>query len=108
MKTTAAPPAVVHSHMDPTAPVPVIGDHVLLSHLGPHGIEAFLRVVGEGSGSPLVNAELRHLGGTLATHPPHGGALIRHDIPPNATARYAQQAPHSTAGDVESQPPAPT
>ncbi|MFI1620132.1 hypothetical protein ACH4VT_24675 [Streptomyces lydicus] len=40
--------------MDPTDPAPVIGDHLLLSHLGRHGIGAFLRVVGEGSGSPLL------------------------------------------------------
>ncbi|MGW9046599.1 hypothetical protein ACWGQL_29140 [Streptomyces lydicus] len=84
--------------MDPTEPVPVIGDHLLFSHLRPHGIEAFLRVVGEGSGSPLVNAELPHPGGTLVTHPPHGGAL------PATRSR----PPHSTAGDVESQAPAPT
>ncbi|MFI7095859.1 hypothetical protein [Streptomyces lydicus] len=46
---------MVRSHMALADPVPVIGDHLLLSHLGRHGIEAFLSVLGEGSGSPLVN-----------------------------------------------------
>ncbi|MFH8632238.1 hypothetical protein ACH4CC_20590 [Streptomyces lydicus] len=45
---------MVHSHVDPTDPVPVLGDHLLLSHHGRHGIEPSVRVVGEGSGSPLL------------------------------------------------------
>ncbi|MFH9229751.1 hypothetical protein [Streptomyces lydicus] len=52
--------------MDPTDPVPVIGDHLLLSHLGSHGIEASVRVVGEGSGSPLLEQNC----GTWATRRP--------------------------------------
>ncbi|MDN3292793.1 FAD-binding protein [Streptomyces ficellus] len=75
--SVATPPAVVHAHMDPTDPVPVAGDHLLLSGLGQDGIETFLRLLGEGSGSPLVNAELRQLGGALAEHCPNGGALSR-------------------------------
>ncbi|GAB2893805.1 FAD-binding oxidoreductase [Streptomyces deserti] len=77
--SAAAPPAVVGSHMDPTDPVPVAGDHLLLSQLGEDGIDVFLRLLGEGSGSPLVNAELRQLGGALAAHHPDGGALTRLD-----------------------------
>ncbi|MET8541628.1 FAD-dependent oxidoreductase [Kitasatospora sp. NPDC004799] len=72
---TTTPPAVVRTHMDPTDPVPVLGDHLLLSDLGKDGAETFLRVLGEGSGSPLVNAELRQLGGALAVPGPDGGAL---------------------------------
>ncbi|RKT19432.1 FAD binding domain-containing protein [Streptomyces sp. 1114.5] len=76
---TTTPPAVVRTHMDPTDPVPVLGDHLLLSDLGEEGAEAFLRVLGEGSGSPLVNAELRQLGGALAVPDPDGGALSHLD-----------------------------
>ncbi|KJK58375.1 FAD-binding oxidoreductase [Saccharothrix sp. ST-888] len=72
---TTTPPAVVRTHMDPTDPVPVVGDHLLLSELDGQGAEVFLQVLGEGSGSPLVNAELRQLGGALAVPDPDGGAL---------------------------------
>ncbi|MEU6405199.1 FAD-binding protein [Streptomyces sp. NPDC046985] len=74
-----APTAVPQAHMDPTEPVPVLGDHLLLSPLGPDGAEVFLQLLGEGSGSPLVNAELRQLGGALAVPAPDGGALSRLD-----------------------------
>ncbi|MGW0185630.1 FAD-binding protein [Streptomyces sp. NPDC003362] len=75
----AAPPAVVAAHMDPPDPVPVAGDHLLLSSLDADGVDTFLRLLGEGSDSPLVNAELRQLGGAFAAHPPNGGALSRLD-----------------------------
>ncbi|MFJ6381052.1 FAD-binding oxidoreductase [Kitasatospora sp. NPDC092039] len=76
---TTTPSAVVGTHMDPTDPVPVLGDHQLLSALGADGAETFLKVLGEGSGSPLVNAELRQLGGALAVPDPNGGALSHLD-----------------------------
>lgn len=75
----AVPAAVADAHMDPTDPVPVAGDHMLLSQLDQDGVDAFLRVLGAGSRSPLVNAELRQLGGALAAHDPNGGALSRLD-----------------------------
>ncbi|MFD3659463.1 FAD-binding protein [Streptomyces sp. NPDC058659] len=74
-----APTAVAASHMDPTDPVPVVGDHLLLSTLDQDATDTFLRLLGEGSHSPLVNAELRQLGGALAAPDPHGGALSRLD-----------------------------
>ncbi|MFF5207155.1 FAD-binding oxidoreductase [Streptosporangium sp. NPDC000396] len=67
--------AVLQAHMDPTDPIPVVGDHMLLGELGDDGAAAFLRVVGEGSGSPLVVAGLRQLGGAYSTPSPAGGAL---------------------------------
>ncbi|MFH9862935.1 FAD-binding oxidoreductase [Streptomyces sp. NPDC017202] len=75
----AAPQAVVQAHMDPPDPVPVVGDHLLLSPLDGDGVDTFLRLLGEGSRSPLVNAELRQLGGAFAAHEPNGGALSRLD-----------------------------
>jgi hypothetical protein len=66
--------AVPRLHVDPEAPAPFIGDGMLLEKLDDWAIEAFLRVAGENSGSPLVAAELRQLGGALASPPPGAGA----------------------------------
>jgi FAD/FMN-containing dehydrogenase len=71
----AHPPAVAAAHMDPVEPLPVYGDHMLLGDLGTAGAAEFLRMVGERSGSPLINAELRQLGGALSTPDPSGGVL---------------------------------
>ena len=64
--------AVVRLHGDPEEPVPAIGDAILLDRLDTWAIEAFLRVAGDGS--PLLAAELRHLGGALAAPPAGAGA----------------------------------
>jgi hypothetical protein len=69
------PAAVLHAHMDPSDPVPFIGDHLLLGPLGQDGAAELLRVLGPGSGSPLVVAGLRQLGGAFAVPDPAGGAL---------------------------------
>ncbi|MER5570797.1 FAD-binding protein [Streptomyces goshikiensis] len=79
----AGPTAVPETHMDPPEPVPVLGDHMLLGELGDEGIDAFLRVTVERPGSALTVAELRQLGGALATPVPGSGALGHLD------ARYA-------------------
>jgi FAD/FMN-containing dehydrogenase len=64
--------AVATLHQDPEDPVPAIGDGILLEKLDDSAIETFLNVAGQGS--PLLAAELRHLGGALATPPPGAGA----------------------------------
>jgi FAD binding domain len=64
--------AVARLHQDPEEPMPAIGDGMLLRSLDDWAIDAFLRVAG--SNSPLVAAELRHLGGALARTPPGAGA----------------------------------
>jgi FAD/FMN-containing dehydrogenase len=66
--------AVARLHGDPEEPAPFIGDGMLLEKLDDWAIEAFLRVAGEGSRSPLVAAELRQLGGALAAPPRGAGA----------------------------------
>ena len=70
-----APAAVLQVHMDPTDPVAIYGDHMLLREIGDDGAAEFLRVTGEGSGSPLIVAGLRQLGGAYAIPDPAGGAL---------------------------------
>ena len=63
---------VVRLHGDPEHPVPAIGDGMLLEKLDDWAIEMFVRVAGRGS--PLLAAELRHLGGALAAPPAGAGA----------------------------------
>lgn len=64
--------AVTRLHGDPEDPVPALGDGMLLEQLDDLAIDAFLRVAGPGS--PLLAAELRHLGGALASPPAGAGA----------------------------------
>jgi FAD binding domain-containing protein len=77
------PSAVLETHMDPADPVAFLGDHMLLNELDSDGEAAFLDVLGPGSGTPLVVAGLRQLGGAIASPDPDGGAL--NHLP----ARYA-------------------
>jgi hypothetical protein len=64
--------AVARLHGDPEEPAPFVGDGILLEKLDDWAIDSFLRVAG--TGSPLLAAELRHLGGALAAPPPGAGA----------------------------------
>jgi hypothetical protein len=63
---------VTRLHGDPEEPIPAMGDAMLLERLDDLAIEMFLRVAGPGS--PLLAAELRHLGGALARPPAGAGA----------------------------------
>lgn len=69
------PDAVLEVHMDPSEPLPYVGDHMLLRELDDNGIDEFVRLVGPGSGSPFVVAGLRQLGGALAEPDADGGVL---------------------------------
>jgi hypothetical protein len=51
----------------------------LLAELPPEAVDALVAVAGDGSGSPLLSVELRHLGGALATAPAGAGALATLD-----------------------------
>ncbi len=66
-------------HMDPEHPVPGLGHHCLLRDLPDEAIDAFARMAGPDSGSPLLLAELRHLGGAFARPAENGGALSQLD-----------------------------
>jgi hypothetical protein len=71
----AGPPTqVLRMHGDPEPPTPALGDHALLGELGEAGMDAFIGAAGEDSGSSLVIAELRQLGGALAAAPAGAGA----------------------------------
>jgi hypothetical protein len=72
------PVALSRIHMDPEGPMPALGGGgQMLSELTEGTVDAFLAAAGPGSGSPLVMAELRHLGGALGTAPEGHGALAR-------------------------------
>jgi hypothetical protein len=58
----------------------------MLSALPRDAVEAFVETAGPGSGSSLLVAELRQLGGALGRRPEHHGALPRLD---GAFAMYA-------------------
>ncbi len=63
--------AIVRLHGDPEDPVPGVGDGLLLEKLDDWAIETFVRTAGPGS--PLLAAELRHLGGALGSPRPGPG-----------------------------------
>jgi FAD/FMN-containing dehydrogenase len=71
----AAPPAALQTHMEPTEPFPIFGDHMLLDELGDEGSETFLRLAADPSRTELTNLELRQLGGALAVPDPAGGVF---------------------------------
>ncbi|WP_326563691.1 FAD-binding oxidoreductase [Micromonospora peucetia] len=70
-----SPGEVAHAQLAPNEPGPMVGDHMLFGDLGDRGAATFLDVTGPGSGSPLISAELRHLGGAFAVPADTGGAF---------------------------------
>ena len=71
--------ALARLHMDPEEPVPAITDDRLLSGLPSEAVDAFVEAAGPESGSLLMMAELRQLGGALARTPERHGVLPRLD-----------------------------
>jgi hypothetical protein len=61
--------------MDPDAPLPYFGEHLLLGELPPEAIDRLVDAAGPGSGSPLASVELRHMGGALARAGENAGAV---------------------------------
>jgi len=59
------PSRLAEIHMDPPQPVPGHGHHAMLGELDDGALAAFVDVAGPDSGSPLLMAELRHVGGAL-------------------------------------------
>jgi FAD/FMN-containing dehydrogenase len=92
--TVTTPAAVLDTHMDPSDPLPYLGDHLLLRELGDAGAAEYVRVLGADSGSPLVMAGLRQLGGALSRPDPAGGVLNHLD------AHYIYSGSSVPAGPV--------
>jgi FAD/FMN-containing dehydrogenase len=75
------PVGISELHMDPPEPIPYTGDGMMLGDLPGEAIDRFVAAAGPGSGSTLVSAEIRHLGGALARSGAHHGALDTFDAP---------------------------
>ena len=77
LDTFARVPAtdLVRLHMDPEGPTPGVSSTSVLSELPEAAIETFLALTGPGSGSTLLSAELRQLGGALGRPAEGAGAM---------------------------------
>jgi hypothetical protein len=76
------PPAgLVRIHGDPETPVPGASDHRMIAELPAEAIEAFVTAAGPGSGSALLMAELRQLGGAAGRPAEDCGALSHFEDP---------------------------
>ncbi|MCB0913218.1 MAG: FAD-binding oxidoreductase [Propionibacteriaceae bacterium] len=64
-------------HMDPEGPTPGVSDHLILDDVDAAAVDALIAAAGAESGSTLLAAELRHLGGALGRPASGGGALDR-------------------------------
>ena len=75
------PPAgIAELHMDPPQPGAVHRRRARCSApLDGEAIDRFVAAAGPESGSPLVSAEIRHVGGALSRPQPHHGALSTFD-----------------------------
>jgi hypothetical protein len=73
------PAAVTRIHMDPEPPVPGLGHHEPIGELPDEAIDAFCALADPRTGSPLLLAELRQLGGALGRPAENGGALSKLD-----------------------------
>jgi hypothetical protein len=71
------PEGLARLHMDPEGPTPGIGATRMLRELPAEAVDALVDVAGPGSGSVLLNVEVRHLGGALSRSAPDHGALDR-------------------------------
>ena len=76
---TVPPAGIAELHMDPPQPVPYTGEGQMLGRLDAAAIDAFVDAAGPESGSPLLSAEIRHVGGALSRPQPHHGALSTFD-----------------------------
>jgi hypothetical protein len=72
-------PALSRIAMDPEPPVPGLGHHATINELPDEALDAFVSTAGPESDSPLLLAELRHLGGALGRAPENAGALDKLD-----------------------------
>jgi FAD/FMN-containing dehydrogenase len=73
------PVALSYLHMDPDTPMPYGSGARMLGDLPAKAIDDLLAAAGPESGSSLIMAELRHLGGALARSAPHHGARATMD-----------------------------
>jgi hypothetical protein len=71
---TIPAPALGQLHMDPTEPVPALGDGFLLNDLSAAATDALVAVAGPDADTALISVEVRHLGGALGRPASGAGA----------------------------------
>jgi FAD/FMN-containing dehydrogenase len=67
--------ALTELHQDPPAPVPGVGDGMLLEAFDAAAAAAIVDAAAMDGTAPLVSVEIRHLDGALGRPDPNGGAL---------------------------------
>jgi FAD/FMN-containing dehydrogenase len=72
---TMPPPALSQLHMDPTEPVPALGDGALLTDFPAGAADALVGVAGADADTTLISVEVRHLDGALRRPAAVSGAL---------------------------------
>jgi hypothetical protein len=70
-----APESLLHLHLDPEGPIPVVSDTAVLSRLTDAAMADLLLTAGVDAPARLFAVELRHLGGALAYPDPGAGAV---------------------------------
>jgi FAD/FMN-containing dehydrogenase len=95
---TIPAPALGQLHMDPTEPVPALGDGALLTDFSAAATDALVAMVGADSDTPLTSVEIRHLGGTLGR--PASGAGAQPSIDASYLLYDVAVAPTSEAADT--------
>jgi FAD/FMN-containing dehydrogenase len=73
--TRSATVDLIRLHGDPEGPTPGVSETSMLASLPPEARDAFIAAAGHQSGSSLLVAELRQLGGALGRPDPAAGAL---------------------------------
>ncbi|GAA2879467.1 FAD-linked oxidase [Actinoplanes cyaneus] len=71
--------AIASVHSDPVDPLPLFERGALLHDLPAEAVDAVLELAGPGAPSPLVLAEIRHLGGALSRPPAVPNAVGNRD-----------------------------
>jgi FAD/FMN-containing dehydrogenase len=73
------PDGLARLHQDPEGPTPATVKGGLLDRLPAEALDRFIEMAGPGSGSPLVSAEIRQLGGAASRPDPDGGVMSHMD-----------------------------
>ena len=71
--------SLARMHLEPEEPLAAHASSTLLAGLPPDAVEALVAAAGPDSGSQLLFAEVRQLGGALSRPSPRGGAMDRID-----------------------------
>jgi FAD/FMN-containing dehydrogenase len=68
-------------HMDPPEPIPYFDRTTMLREFPPEAVDRMVELVGPDSGCPLVNVEIRHLGGAWDREPAVPNAVPMRGLP---------------------------